>query len=146
MISEDGTKTASIVSDRLAQLRKNLGDRLGRPLTIQGLADRSGVKTNAIQRLEDGLKGNFEALLTILLYYRGQGYSLDWILVPDNRDIPMTMTPGEDLLKVNNAILDMSKMLNEKYQSISQHLRAIGLESINASVLPDEVVEPAGVL
>ena len=138
-----------IVSQRLVYLRKHLGDRLGQEITLPVLAERSGLTDYFIQRLESGLKGNMHSLLTLLLYYRAQGYSLDWMLVQDNSEIPMIIPAGEELLSLNSAVLALSQGLAKSFENINSKLHTMGYHSLdNRQVVESETesLEPLGLV
>lgn len=130
-----------IVSQRLVYLRKHLGDRLGQELTLPILADKCGLTDYFIQRLESGLKGNMHSLLTLLLYYRSQGYSLDWMLVPDNSQIPMIVPSGEALFSLNNAVLSLSQLLAKSHSTLNEKLHIMGYHSLDGKLMDEATVE-----
>jgi len=147
MTDEAKTDDTKVVSQRLMFLRKHLGESLGLELTLPMLAERCGLTDYFIQRLENGLKGNMHSLLKLLLYYRSQGYSLDWILVTDNSQIPMIVPAGEALFNLNNEVLKLSQVLHKSYTGISEKLHTMGyhsLDSKSADITVVESLEPMG--
>ena len=118
-------KHIDVVAQRLSSLRKHLGDRLDEKLTVQDMAERIGMAGHAMGRMEQG-KGTPESLIVLLLYYRTQGYNLDWILLPDNTHIPMMLSSGQDQLILNELILRMSQQLNGAYAAINAQLNTLG--------------------
>lgn len=128
----------AIIAQRLVSLRKHLGERQGGKLTIQELADKLGMPEYKMIRLEHG-KGTSESLITLLLYYRTQGYNLDWILFPDNAQIPMMLSSGNDLLIISEMIQKLSHRLKDDYAEITGQLKQMGY-----SPLEDKVFASSG--
>ncbi|GAB3788590.1 hypothetical protein GCM10028818_55430 [Spirosoma horti] len=136
-----------IVSERLVTLRKHLGERLGQELTMQSLAEKADLKYDFLKRLESGLKGSMDSLLTLVRYYHSQGYNLDWILLADNSEVPMISFSGGELLKIENDVNELAQTLNQSYAKISSRLRTLGYHpSMNTALAESspDVHEPAG--
>ncbi len=136
-----------IVSDRLVYLRKHFGERLGQELTIQSLAEKADLKYDFLKRLENGLKGNMDSLLTLIRFYHSQGYNLDWILLADNTEVPMIVLSGEELLKVENDVNELAQVLTESYTRISRRLRTLGYHPPLSKPLVEsgsDILEPSG--
>lgn len=114
-----------IIAQRLVNLRKHLGERQGGKLTIQDVADKTSIPEYKVVRLEHG-KGSWESLITLLLFYRNNGYNLDWIFFPDNAQIPMMISSGDDLLIIGEIIKKLTGRLKEDYAELTGHLTKLG--------------------
>ena len=119
---------ADVISERLINLRKHLGERLGTKLTTQDVGEKCGLEKHKVYRLENGLGGNTHALVDLLLFYRSHGYNLDWIMMPDNSRIPMMLSTGNELMKISNQIHQLSRLLNKGYTELTTQLRELGYE------------------
>lgn len=119
---------ADVISERLVNLRKHLGERQGTKLTTQDVGQKCGLEKHKVYRLETGLGGNTHALVALLLFYRDHGYNLDWILYTDNSRIPMMLSSGNELLKISQQIHRLSRLINEGYTDLSAQLRELGYE------------------
>lgn len=133
-----GEVDISIIAQRLTNLRKHLGERRGEKLTIQDIAAKAQIPEHKMMRLEHG-KGTSESLISLLLYYRTQGYNLDWILCPDNINIPMILASGEVLLVISEMIQKLSSRLHQDYSAINAQLKELGY-----SPLEDKHFAPSG--
>ena len=120
-----GEVDMSIIAKRLISLRKHLSERLNDKLTIPDVAHKSGIPEHKMIRLERG-KGAMDSLITLLLYYRTQGYNIDWMLFPDNTNIPMMLSSGDELLVISELVQKLSNRLHEDYLEISAHLTKLG--------------------
>lgn len=119
-----------VIAERLSGLRKHLGKRLGEKITIQEVAERANIDGNKMIRLEHG-RGTPESLIALLVYYRTQGYNLDWILFPDNGTIPMLLSSGEDLLVVSEMIQKFRQQLDRDYSEITSQLNLLGYSPLD---------------
>lgn len=125
-----------LVAKRFTSLRKHLGHRLGvEALSMQDISVKSGIPADRVVRLERG-KGSWESLLTLLLFYRSQGYNLDWILFPANENVPMILASSDDLLLITEMAKKMSNRLQTDYSEITGQLRKMGY-----STLEDKLTE-----
>jgi len=116
----------SIIAQRLVGLRKHLGERVGEKITIGDLAAKSGLSSvDKLNRLEHG-KGSLEPFIAVVLYYRSQGYNLDWILTPDNTNIPMMISSSDDLLRISEMVKMLSNRLHTDYTQITNQLKEMG--------------------
>ena len=132
----------SVVAQRLIHLRKHLGERLGEKLTIQEVADRAGIPEHKMIRLEHG-KGTLETFIALLLYYRSQNYNLDWILFPENANVPLMVASGKDLLLVSEMIQRLSLRLQQDYREISSQLKMLGYSPLEEQhFTPSEAATP----
>jgi transcriptional regulator with XRE-family HTH domain len=120
-----GDVDVAVIAQRLISLRKHLGERQNDNLTIRDIAEKSGIQEYKMTRLEHG-KGSWESLITVLLFYRSQGYNLDWILFPNNENIPLLISSGNDLLVISELIKNFSARLEEDYSEINKHLKKLG--------------------
>lgn len=116
------------VSQRLGKLRKHLGERLGKELTLAELSEMSGVRDNMIQRMESGLKGSTQTLVTLLTFYRSYNYNLDWILTGDNSQIPMMLSDINELQQISEDMMELSEQLQEGYAKLNDRLRNMGYQ------------------
>lgn len=119
---------ADVVSERLLNLRKHLGERLGTKLTTQDVGEKCGLEHYKVYRLETSLGGTTHALIALLLFYRSHNYNLDWILYEDNSRIPMMLSSGNELLKISDQIHQLSRLLSKGYTELSTQLRELGYE------------------
>ena len=119
---------ADVISERLLHLRKHLGERLGTKLTTQDVGEKCGLEKHKVYRLETTLGGSTHALIALLLYYRNNGYNLDWILYQDNSRIPMILSSGNELFKISNQIHQLSRLLSKGYTDLTTQLRELGYE------------------
>lgn len=117
-----------LISQRLVKLRKHLGERLGHELAQADLAEQAGIKDYMYQRLETGLRGTTLTLVTLLNFYRTQGYNLDWILTPDNSRIPMMISVGNELLQLSQEMMEVSQLLEQGYTKLNGRLRLMGYQ------------------
>lgn len=136
------------ISQRLVKLRKHLGERQNHELTQMDIAAKCGIAYNKIQRLENGLKGSMDTLIGLLLFYRDQGYNLDWILVDDNEPIPMMILGGNELLEISEEMKQMSQLMDLGYKNLNGRLRKLGYQPLeDKPTVRDESIanEAAGV-
>ena len=120
----------AVISQRLVGLRKHLGEQQGGKLTIQDIADKAGIPEYKMIRLEHG-KGTIDSMMILLLYYRTQGYNLDWILFPDNTSIPMRVASGDDVLVISEMIKKLTNRLQEDYSELTTHLTRLGYSPLD---------------
>jgi hypothetical protein len=132
---------ADVISERLINLRKHLSDRLGTKLNTQDVGEKCGLEKHKVYRLENGLGGTTHALVALLLFYRGHGYNLDWILFEDNSRIPMMLSSGNELLKISDQIHKLSRLLNKGYEDLTNQLRQLGYEPLEDKVLSGSEVD-----
>lgn len=128
---------ADVISERLINLRKHLGERLGTILTTQDVGEKCGLEKHKVYRLEKGLNGNTHALVALLLFYREHGYNLDWIMMADNSRIPMMLSSGNELMKISNQIHQLSSLLKKGYTELTTQLRELGYEPFDDKDLAD---------
>lgn len=133
-----GEVDMAVISQRLVSLRKHLGEQQGGKLTIQDIANNVGIPEYKMIRLEHG-KGAIDSMMILLLYYRTQGYNLDWILYPDNTNIPMRVASGDDVLVISEMIKKLTNRLQEDYSELTTHLTRLGY-----SPLDDKQFAPTG--
>lgn len=72
------------IGKRLAQLRNELACPGEDTWTQVRLADETGLTPNQIARLEQAGAGSIETFVKLLNFYNTHGYSLSWLLLPDN--------------------------------------------------------------
>ncbi len=101
---------------RLTHLRKTLSIDSEKRWSQRDLADALDVSQNLILRAEHGL-GSLQHMLRLILFYYQHGYNIHWILVPDNREIPMRI--GSD------AVLREIKLLHSSIQGLEGSLAKI---------------------
>ncbi|WP_018619762.1 transcriptional regulator [Spirosoma luteum] len=124
-----GDVDMAVISQRLVSLRKHLGEQQGGNLTIQDLADNTGIPFHKMIRLEHG-NGAIVSMIILLLFYRTHGYNLDWILFPDNANIPMRVASGDDALVISEMIKKLTSRLQEDYSELTTHLTRLGYSSL----------------
>ena len=120
-----GEVDIAVIAQRLNNLRKHLGERLGEKLTLDDVAAKAGIEDYKMVRLEQG-KGSWDSLISLLLFYRTQGYNLDWILFPDNSKIPMMLSSNDDVLVISELIKKLSNRLQQDYSDLTAHLTKLG--------------------
>ena len=120
-----GDVDIAVIAQRLVNLRKHLGERQGSKLTIQDIAEKAGIPEYKMIRLEHG-KGSWDSLITLLLFYRTHGYNLDWILFPDNDQIPLILSSADDVQVISEMIKRLSKRLQGDYSELTTHLTKLG--------------------
>lgn len=132
----------NVIAQRLIGLRKHLGERLGDKLTLDDVAEKSGIEDYKMVRIEHG-KGSWESLIKLLLFYRTHGYNIDWILFPDNTNLPMMLTSADDLLVFSELMTKISNRLQEDYSEITTQLRELGYSPLKSNRLtPSDVETP----
>jgi len=101
------------IGKRFAQLRNELACP-GEPTWSQArLADETGLTPNQIARLEQAGAGSIEAFVRLLNFYHGHGYSMSWLLLPDNtHSSKMALTETSKSLEAN-AVLEMLGKLKQ---------------------------------
>jgi transcriptional regulator with XRE-family HTH domain len=72
------------IGKRLAQIRNELASPGEDTWTQVRLADETGLTPNQIARLEQAGAGSIETFVRLLNFYHSHGYSLSWLLLPDN--------------------------------------------------------------
>jgi transcriptional regulator with XRE-family HTH domain len=133
------------VGKRLLYLRKDLSRRLGEDLSVLELAQRAGLEHYTLARLENGLKGSTESLVTLVRYYRKQGYNSDWILEEDNQQIPMIVPVSKDALAkdlwvINDTLLKVKAFFDTEQEAFVGQLRKLGFQNVNQIVPNDEKI------
>ena len=131
-----GEVDVALVAQRFTSLRRHLSHRLGGDLlTMQDISVKSGIPADKVVRLERG-KGSWESLLTLLLFYRNQGYNLDWILFPINESVPMLLSSGAELLRITEMVRLLSNRLQTDYNQITKELTAMGYTPLDNELSP----------
>lgn len=125
-----GDVDIAVIAQRLVNLRKHLGERQGGKLTLQDIAEKTGIPEYKMVRLEHG-KGSWDSLITLLLFYRTQGYNLDWILFPDNDQIPLMLSSADDVLVISEMIKKLSNRLQDDYSELTAHLTRLGYSPLD---------------
>lgn len=120
----------SVIAQRLVNLRKHLSDRLGTRLTLEDVAEKTGMPGYKMVRLEHG-KGSWEPLIALLLFYRSHGYNLDWILHADNTNIPMMLSSGDDLLLISEMIMKVRNRMDDDYSELTSQLKRMGYSPLD---------------
>ena len=126
-----------VISQRLASLRKHLGERLESKLTTADVGEKAGLKAHKVYNLENGLNGTTISLVCLLLYYRSEGYNIDWILTTDNSRIPMMLSNGVELLQISEQINDISQHLASGYAKLNTQLRELGYIPLSDETLKE---------
>lgn len=72
------------IGKRLAQLRNELAAPGESAWSQARLAEETGLTPNQIARLEQAGAGSIETFARLLNFYYNHGYSLSWLLLPDN--------------------------------------------------------------
>ena len=72
------------IGKRLAQLRNELACPGETAWSQARLAEETGLTPNQIARLEQAGAGSIETFARLLNFYHDHGYSLNWLLLPDN--------------------------------------------------------------
>ena len=93
MQEEKDTKEKSITAftkefgKRLKELRGELLDSEGNPLTQSHVAELTGLNQNVIYRLETGRGTTLDKILTYLNFLDSKGFNIAWILMFSNFNI-----------------------------------------------------------
>lgn len=138
-----GEINIAVIGQRLADLRNHLGERWGEKLSIQDVAAKAEIAEHKVGRLEHG-KGSAESFIGLLLFYRNQGYNLDWIIFPEHANVPMMLSSGKELLIVSELVQKLSQRLHQDYQEINTQLKVMGYSPLedkhfasSGSVIPE---------
>lgn len=119
------------ISTRLATLRKHLGERLGEKLTMEMVAERSGLTEQQVYRLEHGLNGTTNSLLGLMQFYGSHGYNLNWLVFATNHLIPMILSPGTELQQISEIIQQISQSLEQGRSKLNVQLKELGYFSLD---------------
>lgn len=104
-----------LIGKRLAQLRNELACPGEATWSQARLAEETGLTPNQIARLEQAGAGSIEAFVKLLTFYHSRGYSLGWLLLPDNANISkMALTETAKSLEAN-AVLEMLNKLRQVF-------------------------------
>lgn len=126
-----GEVDVNVIAQRLISLRKHLGERLGEKLTIDDVADKAGIEDYKMVRVEHG-KGSWESLIKLLLFYRSHGYNIDWILFPDNTNLPMMLSSADNLLVFSELMMKLSNRLQVDFLEITTQLKEMGYSPLDS--------------
>ncbi len=92
-----------IVGQRFALLRKELD------YSQEQLAKELNLSQTVISKAERG-KGGLANFMTIILFFKNEGFNLDWLLTPDNTNIPLRKTDSEGLKESLKKHIDNFKL------------------------------------
>lgn len=76
--------SSEVIGQRLAQLRSELGGSGEKRWSRARLSEATGVTLNALTVLENKGAGTIETLVTLLVFYHGQGFNPAWVVLVDN--------------------------------------------------------------
>jgi transcriptional regulator with XRE-family HTH domain len=94
-----------LIGKRLAQLRNELSEGPGEAGWSQArLAEATGLTINQVARMEQTGGASIEAFVTVLTFYHQRGYSLGWILLPDNSSVSKVML-GETVKAIDSNLV-----------------------------------------
>ncbi len=82
------------IGRRLVTLRKALSRDTGQDWSQRDVARHLNMSQNMVLRAERG-HGTMVCLIRMLGFYRIFRFNVDWVLAPDNKDIPMWLDEGE---------------------------------------------------
>jgi transcriptional regulator with XRE-family HTH domain len=100
----------SALGKRLAQLRNELACPGEAAWSQARLAEETGLTPNQIARLEQAGAGGIDTLVKLLTFYHSRGYSLSWILLPDNTmTSKMGISETAKSVEVNMVLARLSK-------------------------------------
>ncbi|GAA4464809.1 hypothetical protein GCM10023189_44580 [Nibrella saemangeumensis] len=136
----------ALIGPRFLMLRRHLGERLGENLTLEDLAQKTGLTKNQVFYMERDMSGTSDSLATLLTFYRSHGYNLDWILNPtQGKKLPMVITAGKDLLAIVQQIGGLSKVLQDNYEDLSTKLLELGYQPMENELIAKktQLTEPA---
>lgn len=74
------------LGQRLKELRTTLGFLDGAPWSRAYVAQAAQVSVGAIARLERASSGTAASLAALARFYQRQGFNLQWLFAPDNKD------------------------------------------------------------
>jgi len=101
------------IGKRLAQLRNELASPGEATWSQARLAEETGLTPNQIARLEQAGAGSIDTFVRLLNFYYGYGYSLSWLLLPDNtHSSKMALTETSKSLEAT-AVLEMLDNLKQ---------------------------------
>lgn len=133
------------VGKRLQYLRKDLGRRQGEDLSAREVAEKIGLEDYNVSRLENGLRGSTESLVTLVRFYRQHGYNSDWILEADNQRIPMIVPAANDVLAkdlwaINDTLLQVKAFFESEQENFVGQIRKLGFQNTNQIVPNEEAI------
>jgi len=137
------------ISARLMTLRKHLGERLGEKLTMEAVAERSGLTKQQVYRLEDGLNGTTFSLMGLLQFYSSHGYNVNWVVCADNSRTPMVLATGTELQQIGETILEINRDLEVGRAKLTSQLRELGyipLSDGHSTPVESEIPEAVGLV
>ena len=115
------------IGKRLAQLRNELAGPGEATWSQARLAEETGLTPNQIARLEQAGAGSIETFVRLLNFYYGHGYSMSWLLLPDNTNASkMALAETSKSLEAN-MVLEMfgrlrqviDKEINSLYEQVA---------------------------
>ncbi len=86
----------SFIGPRFVQLRSDLSERTRMKWTQTHVAEATGLTLNQVTRLESS-SGPMTAFMKLCLFYYAWGYDINWIMVPDNENMPMVRPSEEEM-------------------------------------------------
>ncbi len=107
------------IGRRLIEFRKALSAETGTEWSQRRLAKQLSLTQNVILRAEKGM-GSLHNIVRLLLFYHSRGYSMNWVLVPDNSHIPMKKVSPEEVQE------EMGEKM-EKIQSLQLFIQGLEL-------------------
>jgi transcriptional regulator with XRE-family HTH domain len=118
-----------VIGKRLAQLRNELGTGPGEAGWSQArLAETTGLTVNQVARMEQTGGASIEAFVTMLTFYHQRGYSISWILLPDNSSVSKVML-GEAVKAIDSNLVSIQ--LEEFKQKLVKQVDSLA-ETLNA--------------
>jgi len=99
------------IGKRLAQLRNELACPGEASWSQARLAEETGLTPNQIARLEQAGAGSIETFVRLLNFYYNRGYSLSWLLLPDNTMVSkMALTEAAKSLEASAVLVMLDKL------------------------------------
>lgn len=97
------TLTPEEIGQRFAQLRAELSRQSGQTWSQDKLAKELGVAQSIIAKAEKG-KGSLTNIIQMMVFFKDQGFNLDWLMTPDNTHIPTRRTEITDAESLKTAL------------------------------------------
>lgn len=99
------------IGKRLAQLRNELACPGEATWSQARLAEETGLTPNQIARLEQAGAGSIETFVRLLNFYHSHGYSLSWLLLPDNSNASkMALTETSKSLEASTVLAMLDRL------------------------------------
>jgi hypothetical protein len=113
--------SAQLIGQRLEQLRSELGNPGEKHWSRSRLSEATGVTLNALTVLENKGAGTIETLVTLLVFYHGQGFNPAWVMLPDNSAVSKwVLAENTKAVAVGRVTAELSKFKERVRQTIDE--------------------------